>query len=732
MTDAADEKPKSHPPGSPEAMAEYRKLKAEIDAKLGRGRRAILDEAEEWRPSGPPAPPAGGDGDGGGDDGDGDGPPAGGDAEEDAYRFDHVRIPRFFGTTVRYVPISMPEAPPVRCLGKNGRTYFYLSPLGELVALTDGEHGQAHIEGLWAPEINTLHRAFPQFNQQRQFKGFQAQYARSAMMGACGLKGIFDVHDKVRGRGCWKHEDGRLIQHLGDVVMVGDEETPPGEIGRHVYPGRPPIERPAIGGRDACHTILARLEKWNWARPVDARLLLGQYCSIILGGALEWRPMGFITGDKATGKSTLQRFGRGLLGRRMMSTVDASEAALRGLLGQDSVGVSFDEIEADAQNDKAQQVMKLARTAASGDEAHRSSASQDIRSFTLRGSFLFSAIIPPSMRPQDMQRMTFFRLHALPKDARLAPITAAETRDLGAGLTGRITGQWHRWDRTLALFVGELEHLGHEQRGALQFGTLLAGAWIALHDHDPDADELTRQCAPLRRDALYEYENTEPVWLQAWRVLLSAQPEVWRSLGFPSVAEMVRKYLTAADRGKDGEDERKKAHDNLTRVGLAIVRQRATGRVFLAVPPRHQGIAAIFAQTDFAKKGGGEGAWTHPMRGAPRVEGSPADRRGVLHVEKVPRLDRQKCTLFWLDGMIELDGEWIPIFERGDAEDEIEAEPPERLDAYLAALRACRTRDQLTRCRDLARALRDRMELEDPGAFDVAEALFNELWLGMG
>lgn len=652
-----------HLPGSPEALADYRRMKAEIDAKLGRGRRALLDDVEEWRPEPPPPPPPG--------------EPPGPPRDEDDLKFDHVMIPRLFGRVVRQVPISLPDPCPITALGRLNRTFFYLSPRGDLISLTDAEHGQAHIAGLWAPNINDLNAAFPQFNAQNKFSGFRANYARDAMMAACAHKPAFQAHEKVRGRGCWKGEKGELIQHLGDRILVGAEEHKPGEIDDYVYPARPAMPAPKSGGRADVQEIYARLQKWNFARgELDARLLLGQQAATVLSAAIDWRPMGFLTGGAGTGKSTLQKFLREMLPGRLLGAGDASEASLRGLLGQDAVGISFDEIEADALNDKAQQVMKLARLAASGEDAFRSSASQEIKQFTLRGAFLFSAIIPPSMRNQDAQRFAFFIMHDLPKGAALAELTLAHTRELGAGLVGRVTEAWPRWHQTVQRFVAGLARVGHAQRGAMQFGTLLAAAHVVLEDGLPSENEVDLWCAQLGRATLMEYENDTPAWLQAWRHLLSAQPEVWRNDGFPTVAEALRKYLAIDDDqlvdavAKD--HARAKIRQQLERAGLAIVHSYKTGRHFLAIPPRHQAIADIYAGTDFQKRGG-EGAWTIPLRAAPPVDGE----RGVLQVQVVSRLNSQKCSLFWLDGRVELGGALTQIFQRRVDEDLVE-EPPDR------------------------------------------------------
>lgn len=696
--------------------------RAWLEQRRQRGRGAIL-EAEHFTEDDDAGDEFADRGERDEDDGDGG---LEGEAEQ---TFDHVRIPRLFGSTIRNVPVSMPEDAPITCLGKMGRLYYYLTPLGELVALQDSEHGQAHIAGLWAPKLAELRRAFPQFDQQRKFKGFQAHYARDAMIEACAAKGLFDAHKRVRGLGCWRADDGQLVQHLGDRVLVGKKEFKPGEIDGYVYPGRPAMAPPVAGGKLACTTIYERFQRWNFERgEVDARLLLGQVAAGVLGAAIDWRPMGFLTGDAGTGKSTLQRLIRQLHPERIISTVDASEAALRALLGQDALCVSFDEIEADAHNDKAQAVMKLARTSASGDDAHRSGQDQVARSFTLRGSFLFSAIVPPSMRQQDMQRFAFLRLNTLPKGSKLPPLSDQEHRALGQGMVGRITEGWPRWERTLSAYFQALQERGHEHRGAMQFGTMLAAAHVLLHDADPEDEDLSRWCDPLHRDKLFEYENSAPAWLNIWRHIMSSSPDVWRSHGSPTVADVVRQALQA-DQAQDGQATFRARRSWLAQTGLWLARQQKTGRWLLAVAPKHQGLNAIFRGTDFEAKGG-EGAWNLPLRGAPKIDGD----RGVLHVENVPALGRQKCPLFWLGGSAQLAGQWEPIFDAGGDDWSAGAGDEDRAGVMLAAIAGATSTADLERIN--TKGLQLRAELADGDEAAQAMALriddaFNAKWIAI-
>lgn len=644
---------------------------AEQARKKNKGRAALLD-AHEWSPSAPDADdPSAGAGEGDGD----AGPPAGGGGPDKPKIYKALRMPRIGKDgMIIWVPIDLETGVakpcPVKPLGVKEGVYYFLDLHGQLIAYDPGKMGQSHIRAIFAPDTDWLNRHFPQFSQNGTWKGFQAQFAQEALFNAAAAKGVFDAREKVRGLGCWRGPNGELVQHLGNVIRIDGEEHKPGEIGEFVYPGRPKLLPPIVEGpreegvRTAAETVLMDFGSWSWARgETDARLLLGWIGCAILGAALEWRPMVFITGDAGTGKSTLQERLKMMLPGRMASTVDASPAALRQIINQDAIGVSFDEIEADMLSDQSQNVMKLARVAASGGTVFRGGKDHNAAEFSLRGCFAFSAIVPPSMRQQDMQRLTFLRLYQLPKGQKLERWTQADARLIGQKLAGRVVSQFHRWDETLSVYEQALmEKGGHNQRGARQFGTLLAAADLMLHDSAPALDVAEGLIRGLERDALYEYESADPLWLVQWRHILSAQPESWRSDGFPTIAEIVRKFL----RSPEGSEDRFNYQRKLNRIGLAVVTERKSGKRFLAIPPKHQRVAEIFAQTDL-RAHGGEGSWTSVFRGAPPWNAQAGE--GVWRADMVTQLGRVKCTQIRLDATVELQGVRTPIFDEAPEED---------------------------------------------------------------
>lgn len=574
---------------------------------------------------------------------------------------------------------------PVTPLGRDGKIFFFLTKKGQLVSYEDGKFGQAHLEALFADELWWLLQNFPAFNQGGLLTGFKADLARKALFMSCAQHDVFDPREKVRGLGCWRAPEGGLVQHIGNSVLIDGVSHKPGMIGDHVYPGRPKVPPPLHDdGKASAEAILSDFQTWSWSRPsLDARLLLGWVGCAVLGGALDWRPMAFMTGDAGTGKSTLQERIKKLLPGRMVSTVDATPAALRQIVNQDAIGVSFDEIEADMNSEQAVHVMKLARVAASGGEVHRGGKDHGAAEFTLRGCFAFSAIVPPSMRAQDMQRMVFLRLQPLKKGVTLAHMSDAELKAHGQRLVGRLVAGWPRWAETLRVYETVLQgpELGHNQRGAKQFGTLLAVADLLLFDEAPSDAVALNLSRGLSRSELYEYESSDPTWLRIFRHVMSAQPQVWQSSGSPSVAEIVREWL---EKGPANAEEGKRVQKKLNRAGLALVRAR-NGHVFLAIPARNQQISAMFRDTDW-RANGGDGAWTSALRNGEKYEvGLDGKARGVWRSDKVPQLGRDRCMQIWLGAEYEANGVLTPIF---DADPEAVAEEMAAVEEKVAAMLA--------------------------------------------
>lgn len=537
---------------------------------------------------------------------------------------------------------GLPPACPVTPLGFEGDTFFFLNPVGQVATLKASSSGKGPIDALFAGRSGYLEWAWPRWSKSEktpEVKGYEADEARRALFDACAYIGSFDDMERVRGRGAWTDALGRLVYHAGDRVFYDGRWRAPGAHGDWVFPARTkvmaPDPKPAEGGaHGAAQELLDALQTWNWQRgELDARLLLGWICAGFIGGALDWRPMCFLTGDQATGKSTLQALIKALMGGLLVQSTNTTAAGIYQKVQHDSAPVSVDEIEAEADTRRADDVIKLARIAASGGLLLRGGADHNGKEFQARSAFIFSAINMPPMGMQDQSRMAVLALRPLdehpmhkdaaqgagdkPADPVLARIGAPlieDARGLGRQILRRMFDGWARWPRVLGMFRQAIREAGHGGRGADQFGTMAASAHIALSDDDPTAAELAWWRDRLKVEELAETAAFSPNWRQCLTHMLDAQPDALRHRsGAKSVGGAIEVYR------KQSTDE--DLAGVCKAVGLAVSwpkdAQPGWDTLRLFVPSTHAAVQRLFEGTQWAGRAGATGVWASALRQAP-------------------------------------------------------------------------------------------------------------------
>ncbi len=547
------------------------------------------------------------------------------------------------------IPLGCPVKP--LGIGPDGQTCWYLNVLGQLVALGPRDHGKNNFNALFAPKTHLLSKYWPRWSEPKtkdgvvikpsEIVGFKQDDASEALIGACGAAGIFDPQGRVRGRGAHKGRGGALIVHFGDKVMVGRrringaaadvEWFNTGLIDMYVYPAGEATQRPHHEPVDVkpVEQLLALIGTWPWRRPlVDQMLALGWLAQTSIAGALDWRSHLFVTGGRGTGKSSFN--GKDglcdrLLGRAVLRTGGATEAAVRQKLRNQTIPVIFDEFEPNAFNaHKLAAVLELARVASSASDMHKGSAGHQAADFTLNSCFQFSAILVPKMEPQDRSRFAVLELEPLPRDARKLDLEGAKLPAIGAALMRRMFDGWWRYKDTYDLYHDALTGAGHDSRGADTFGTLLACADLALYDHLPDADLLdhwARLCAPESlteiADAVQDHDDC----------LNHLRTTPYQPRG-GDLREGLGTWIGRAvnETGADGEVG---ARFKIQELGLKIVNRRALdpgpdGRekwgtteamrgqpTYLAVALSHRELATIFGPTKW------QGGWAQTLERAP-------------------------------------------------------------------------------------------------------------------
>jgi hypothetical protein len=562
------------------------------------------------------------------------------------------------------VPYDCPVKP--LGIGTDGQTCWYLNVLGQLVPMGPRDHGKNNLHALFAPRTQLLSKYWPRWSEPKKDRqgnvvreseivGFKQDDASEALIAACGQSGIFDAQGRVRGRGAHKGAKRQLIVHYGDKVMVaqpamrvkpgmgGAEWFDTGLIDGFVYPAAAPTPRPhhEQGNVAQVEELLALVNTWNWRRGhLDALLALGWLAQTTISGALLWRSHLFITGGAGTGKSSFN--GKDglcdrMLGRGVLRTGGATEAAVRQKLRAQTIPVIFDEFEPNGFNaQKMTAVLELARVASSGDEMHKGGSDHQAADFTLNSCFQFSAIIPPPMEPQDRSRFAVLELDPLPRDAKKLDLEAIDLPAIGAVLARRMVDGWARWHETYLTYKDALMAAGHTSRSADTFGTLLAAADLALYDFldDSQIDDIVRPYAPT---GLVEISESSADHERCLNHLTTTTVQARGGDARETIATWIGKAVAPAT-SATGSDlhQIQVARDKLGELGLKLVnahqlggddsgrvrygsREHITGHpCYLAVAQDHRSLRDMFDGTNWQR-----GGWTHTLAR------SPAAIRGV-------------------------------------------------------------------------------------------------------
>jgi hypothetical protein len=538
---------------------------------------------------------------------------------------------------------GLPEGCPVRPLGVNGGIYYYLDELKQLIALKTNQHGQLYMIGLFGRRNHLVYAFWPKWDKDGVLNGWNTATAQQTLMRACSTKGIYNAQERQRGRGAWKGEAGELILHCGDAIWQGPKPDPdvtprgpaaggtwhpPGLVGRYVYPAQeagptPEFDQPA--GPEPAAELLHLLASWNWRRgETDARLLLGWIGAAVLGGALDWRPLAWLSGGPGTGKSTLQKVISYVLDDDPLSVSDTTAAGIWQKLGHQTRPVALDEVEADEDNRKLTNVVKLARQAASGGVVLRGGQDHQGSEFVARSCFLFSSILIPPLMGQDLSRMAILELQQFEADAKPPKLDAARLRSIGRTLRRRLVDGWARFPDALEAYRAQLAFLGHASRGCDQFGTLLACAEVILHDLPIEGERISEWTRQLTAGALAAWNDEQPDELRCLNHILASPCELYRAGERLTVGEWAQRAWDdlIAGRWTDAEEPMRALGRVGVRVEVAPTPRKGEQEppAWLIVASNHKGLAAVFEGTHWAAKSGASSVWSQSLGRLDRAE----------------------------------------------------------------------------------------------------------------
>jgi len=534
----------------------------------------------------------------------------------------------------------LPAGFPIVALGVAGENCYYLDGLNQIRELSPRAHSRNGIVQLYGPHQNLLVEYYPRWKVktdedgnvvEKILIGFRPEQATDALMGAAARKGVWNPSERVRGCGAWLRNDGGLAYHSGDGILLAggkrarDKWREPGLIDEFVYPAAAPILRPwptAVPGEPAA-TVMELFGSWNWRhKACDPRLLLGWLGAAMIAGAVDWRPVVWITGGPGTGKSTLHRVLKGMLGGAILAVADASAAGIWQRTGFSSLPVALDELEPGEDDRRAQGILRLIRTAASGSMLLRGGADHTGAEFTLRSCFMASSVLVPPLSKADRSRIAILELLDLDKDETPPDMRPDRLRDLGSKLLRRLVDGWARWNDTLALYRAALARKGYGARGADVFGTLLAAADLLLDDAELNADfadEKVDEVTTLAIAGDDDMSADEDRCLQ--HLLTSLLPP-----DGPGRRSVGRWVGDACDGDRDAAGA---AQDMLRTYGMKT-EPGDDGRRYFVVANSHQGLARLFQGTHWGSRSGTTSVWKQSLA---RIPGAQASA-GVVRFDK--------------------------------------------------------------------------------------------------
>ena len=516
---------------------------------------------------------------------------------------------------------------PFRCLGSLDGTYYYLPRnTGEIKGLAAANHTKLHMfrlapYGWWDDHFGDNGRGWRQ--------------AADAIMRRCHEHGMFQ-QDRLRGRGMWRNDDGRIVMHLGDRLLPPDSKSyvKPEE---YYEEGRIYARLPRLPGPDTKHALnLSDARKlygvfdgllWQEgaAGMAQGMLLAGWTVLAPFSGALPWRPHIWLVGGTGSGKTTvLTRIVEPLLGGMgRMVEGGSTEAGIRQSLKADSLPILYDAAERTSKkaDSQVQAVLRLARSASStSGETLKGTVGGKAMAFDIRSMFCLASIGGGLRQEADKSRMALLQLrsnHSVAPEKRqehwaeMQPQLQLITPALGRQLVAR-TARWFRsgaFDELLAVSRAAATLVLGDARSGDQYGTLGAGAWLLLHDDIPDEEEMREWFKDLGVESFIE--ELAPEGERILSILLQAREIVQAKDGTRKVAVGEMVGVAAGEDGSDSPESapltKEKASSHLRQLGIRV------DPPFLYVANTSKWVREKLAETAFAD------GWSVGLRTLPEV-----------------------------------------------------------------------------------------------------------------
>lgn len=386
-----------------------------------------------------------------------------------------------------------------RCLGfehqGDSSVYvFFVFRTNVIVKLSPGGINTSNLLQL-AP-LNYWEGVYPKSTRSGGVK-FEINTVADSLISICSRMGIFNPN-KIRGRGAWIDE-GVPVVHCGNTLIVNGVYTSfENHKSKFIYEAGQELGFNLVEPlkKHEAYKVVKILERLNWARNIDARLIAGWIVIAPLCGALSWRSHLWLTGASGTGKTWIMNSCvKKLIGQMLVDALSGTtEAGIRQYLGPDALPVKFDEAESEDNkgSERMRAVLEIMRASSASDSGKiiKGSGTGNAAQFELRSCFAFASIGANLTQRSDISRITVLEIK---KDLRSdAKERWDETRklhaetiteDYVAAFQSRSVRMLPTILKNAATFSNAAAVELDSQRTGDQLGALLAGAYSLTSDN---------------------------------------------------------------------------------------------------------------------------------------------------------------------------------------------------------------------------------------------------------
>jgi len=392
-----------------------------------------------------------------------------------------------------------PKNPYFKCLGheNNGGTIyvFFNYRTNSVIRFTSSS-----FSGSTILQLAPLNYWEGYYGKDSRSGGVKYDIARitDTLISICSKLGIFD-NNMIRGRGAWMDKKVPVI-HCGSHLIVGGvAKRFSDHKSKFIYEAGKELGFNLVTPlkKHDAYKLVQMLDRLNWSRPLEAKLLAGWVVIAPLCGALNWRPHLWLTGASGSGKSEIIKMFVKNFMREMFvdAQSETTEAGIRQFLRADALPVVFDEAESEDKKsaERMQSVLNIMRASSTSDGGKiiKGSAGGAATQFNIRSCFAFASIGANLTQRSDISRITVLEIK---------PDMSADKREKWQSLlesyneiiTDEYVSSFQSRSVTMLPIIlknaktfsnvaaAELDN----QRTGDQLGALLAGAYSLTSDHE--------------------------------------------------------------------------------------------------------------------------------------------------------------------------------------------------------------------------------------------------------